>query len=199
MKDFYLSLLRDQTTPSELFRSTSQQLAALLLGEASKEIPLEQTRVQTFFGIAPGKKPSCRVVLVPILRAGLSLIPPALALFPNAPIGMFGIRRDEKTAEPHLYYQNLPPLNAHDWIFLLDPMLATGGSARLAVEKLLKAGALEERITLISLIASKMGSGALRSYAPAVKQILGAVDPELNADKFIVPGLGDFGDRFFGT
>ncbi len=199
MKDFYLTILRDQTTASEVFRSTAKQLGSLLLAEAAKEIPMHEAEVETVLGTASGKKPACRIILVPILRAGLALLPTALELFPTAPIGMFGIRRDEKTVEPRLYYQNLPPLTSDDWILVLDPMLATAGSVSLALEKLLEAGARPDRVSLISIIASKLGVETVQKRYPAVKQIIAAVDPELNRDKFIVPGLGDFGDRYFGT
>lgn len=140
-----------------------------------------------------------RVILTTILRSGLAMLPAFVELFPSAPVGFFGIRRDEKTAEPHLYYENLPKISSLDWVFLIDPMLATGGSATLALTKLKESGAHFNQTMLISIVAAQQGADKIRKIFPAITLITAAIDPSLNDRKYIVPGLGDFGDRYFGT
>ena len=196
MRKSYLTLLRNEKTPTDLFRQASHQLACLLAAEASALVSEAGKRVKTPLGEAEGATPSQRIVLVPILRAGLILIPAFLNYFPDAPIGVMGIRRDEKTAIPHLYYENIPSLKPTDRIFILDPMIATGGSALLAIEFLKKKGA--SQLALIGLIGSKEGLDRIEAKYPDLTQIIAAKDPVLNPQKFIVPGLGDFGDRYFG-
>ena len=126
------------------------------------------------------------------------LLPAFIKLFPDAPIGFFGIRRDEKTAEPHLYYENIPELTPNDHLFLLDPMIATGGSSLLALEKLWPRLS-PNQITLVGIISATPGILKIKKRFPVLRIIVAAEDPELNASSYIVPGLGDFGDRFFGT
>ncbi len=186
MKEIFLTRLRDRKTAIHQFRSAAQGLIGLLLDEAADLI-------------SPLKPSAERIVLVPILRAGLAFLDPALKMFPSAPVGILGMRRDERTAIPHLYYQNLPALTQNDWIFILDPMLATGGSSRLALELVQKAGASLSKTVLISIIAAREGTEAIRRHFPETRQVFGAIDPDLDGRKFIVPGLGDFGDRYFGT
>jgi uracil phosphoribosyltransferase len=120
-------------------------------------------------------------------------------LFPQAPIGFFGIRRDEKTALPHLYYENIPTLAPTDRILLLDPMLATGGSALLSLQKLKEKKVDLARATLVTILATPEGMRAVEQAFPEVKIYTVAIDEKLNQHKYIVPGLGDFGDRYFGT
>jgi uracil phosphoribosyltransferase len=128
----------------------------------------------------------------------LTLLPAFLKLFPDAPVGFFGIRRDEKTAKPILYYENIPSLQPTDHLFLLDPMIATAGSSILAIDHL-KTRLSPTQITLVGIISSTPGIQLLKKHFPVVRVIAAAEDPELNPQAFIVPGLGDFGDRFFGT
>jgi uracil phosphoribosyltransferase len=181
MKEHYLEILRKNSSSLLEFRTAAHGLAKLLFADASTRLAHR------------------RVIVVPILRAGLAFLNAALEFFPNAPVGFFGIRRDEKTALPHLYYENLPKISPQDWILLLDPMLATGGSALLALEKLKAAGAVLDQTMLISAISSMPGVDALERRFPQVGHFSAALDLSLNAKKMIVPGLGDFGDRFFGT
>ena len=143
--------------------------------------------------------PNARIILVPILRAGLALLPTFQEIFEAAPIGLLGIRRDEKTALPYLYYEKLPFLSPADQIFILDPMLATGGSANLALDRLAAQGADLDRATLITIIAAREGIHSVKKRHPQVGIYSVAVDEELDSRKYIVPGLGDFGDRYFGT
>ena len=173
-----LATLRDSKTSSALFRRTTSALSPLLVHEATEN------------------KPS---VLVPILRAGLSLLPAFSSAFPEASIGILGIKRDEKTALAGKYYEKLPRLTPNDHILILDPMVATGGTARLALTTLINQGASPSRITLISIIASAEGITSLKKTYPEVSLNILAIDPHLSSEKMILPGLGDFGDRFFGT
>ena len=199
MKEHFLTLLRDRGTAMAPFREAARELARLLAAEASLFLPLQTTHIDTPLAPAAGKRLSQPAVLIPILRAGLALLPAFQELLPEAPIGFFGMRRDEKTALPRLYYENLPPLSPNGWVLLLDPMLATGGSANLAFDRLKSLGQDLAKAILISIIAAPEGVRALKTRHPEVRLITGAVDMKLDAKKFIVPGLGDFGDRFFGT
>jgi len=199
MKDFFLTSLRQASTPTPIFRDSALKLSRILAAEASAHIPLQAIKVSTPCGEASGMAINHRIVLTTILRAGLAMLPAFQELFPAAPIGFFGIRRDEKTALPHMYYQNLPEISRHDWILLIDPMLATGGSAITALNKLEEWGANLSRTLVVSIISAQPGVDALRKRFPEVGLITAATDPGLNDRKFIVPGLGDFGDRFFGT
>ena len=198
MKETLLTKLRDKKTSLKEFRAVAFELADLIAAEAVLEVPTKRAIVETSLSSAAGAITQGRVVLVSILRTGLILLPSFLKLFPDAPIGFFGIRRDEKTAEPHLYYENIPPLLPTDHLFLLDPMIATAGSSICALEKL-TSHLSPNQITLVGIISSTPGIARLKKRFPVVRVITAAEDPELNAQAFIVPGLGDFGDRFFGT
>jgi len=198
MKNILLTKLRDRNSTVVEFRSAAQEMAELLAADAATCVPFKRTRVETTLASAEGAVQQGRVVLVPILRAGLSLLPAFIKLFPDAPVGLFGIRRDEETALPHLYYENLPQILPTDHIFLLDPMIGTGGSSILAIERL-SAHLSPNNITLVNIICSTPGIVNLKKHFPVVRIITAVEDPELNAKAFIVPGLGDFGDRFFGT
>lgn len=181
------------------FRKNAQKLILLLAAEAADFLSLKPTHIQTSFSEITGKILLKPPILIAILRSGLAMLPPFLKLFPDAPIGFFGMRRDEKTFHPHLYYENLPLLQPDDNVFLLDPMIATGGSAALALQKLCEAGARPEKIIFTAILASKQGALLLDERFPQVRRCFAAVDEKLNAQAYIVPGLGDFGDRFFGT
>lgn len=180
MKAELLDQLRDRKISIENFRKISLTLSKLIALEIFQRIDPEQ-----------------RVVLVAILRAGLVLLPAFQDQFMGAPIGLIGIRRDEKTALPHLYYEKLPPLPGSSHILIFDPMLATGGSANLAIN-LLKAHG-KHRMTLISMIAAPQGIELIQKGHPEVSQYTASIDKGLDQKKYIVPGLGDFGDRYFGT
>jgi uracil phosphoribosyltransferase len=199
MKEIFLTLLRQASTQPREFRQAATGLSRLLAAEAARRIPTQRWPIETPLGATDGSRIAHRVVLVIILRAGLAMLDAFEELFPAAPIGFFGMRRDEKTASPMLYYQNLPKLSPKDWVILLDPMLATGGSSSLAIQKLEKAGASLHQTQLVSIVAAQEGFDLIRKRYPAVELISAAVDPKLNDRKFIVPGLGDFGDRYFDT
>ena len=199
MKEVFLTTLRNLETPLTEFRTAAHHLCDLLAAEAINSIPLASHSVHTPLGFSKGAQLSHQVILIAILRAGLIFLPSFQKIFSEAPIGFFGIRRDEETANPRLYYENLPKISDQDWILLLDPMLATGGSSSLAIHHLSQAGASLHRLIHVSVLAAQEGIDLIYKQFPSVKIITAAIDPALNSKKFIVPGLGDFGDRYFGT
>ncbi|MCB1278791.1 uracil phosphoribosyltransferase [Prosthecobacter sp.] len=193
----HLSAIRATDTPSHEFRKHLNLLARLIFSEASRELPLEEISVQTPLALTHGARLARPVIFVPILRAGLGLLDGILPLVPDATVAHIGIKRDEETALPHAYYANLPANLAAADVFLLDPMLATGGSASEAVRQLKEAGAL--RITMICVVSCPEGLAALERAHPDVPIVTAAIDAGLNEKCYIVPGLGDAGDRYFGT
>ncbi len=186
MKQALLTILRDRSISTELYRQTTHRLGQILAVESTAFLSQKQPSIEL-------EEP----VLIPILRSGIALLPPFVEMYPRAPIGMIGIRRDEKTALPHFYYSNLPPISTRAPVFLLDPMVATGGSAVMAVNLLKEAGVEEKRIVFIAILASQEGKQRLQKHFPSLHLQIVQVDPTLNAQKMIVPGLGDFGDRYF--
>jgi uracil phosphoribosyltransferase len=192
-----LSALRDRHTPSDRFRQLAHRVSLLLVAEATRDLALADTAVETPLETTPAKRLAARVVGVPVLRAGLGMLDALLELVPQAQVGYFGLERDEATAVARRYYEKLPGDLAGAVVFLLDPMLATGGSAAMAVESLAARGG--RGVRLLSIVAAPEGIALLRSAAPDATVYTAAVDRELNARKFILPGLGDFGDRLFGT
>lgn len=199
MKKTLITILRNRNTSVEQFRQATDQLGTVLAVESDALFPKATQLVDTPLAQTYGVRFKHEPVLVPILRSGLVLLPPFLRFHPKARVGFIGTRRDEKTAIPELYYSNLPQFNADSPILLLDPMIATGGSAALAINVLKKAGAVEKQITLIAFIASPEGIMRFQKECPEVGLVVAQVDEGLDEKKRIIPGLGDFGDRYFGT
>lgn len=199
MKKTLITILRDKNTSIEQFRQATDQLGTVLAVECDALFPKATLFVDTPLARTHGVRFKHESVLVPILRSGLVLLPPFMRFHPSATVGFIGTRRDEKTAIPELYYSKLPPFSPENPILLLDPMIATGGSAALAVNILKAAGALEKQITLISFIASPEGITRFQKECPEVGVVVAQVDEGLDDKKRIIPGLGDFGDRYFGT
>ena len=193
----HLTQLRDAATPPAEFRLLVQRLAVLLAYEATQDLILEQTEVQTPLTIARGHRLAQRIGLVPILRAGLGMVEPVLNLIPTAEVWHLGLYRDEKTARPVEYYSQLSGSRPVDVALVLDPMLATGGSAVAALASLREWGVGAAK--LLSIIAARDGIQEVERQFPETQIYVCAVDPELNDRKFIVPGLGDAGDRIFNT
>lgn len=193
----HLSQLRDERTSSAEFRQLARQLAGLLAFEATRDLAVGDVLVRTPLCETTGRRLTQRIGLVPILRAGLGLVDPVLQLIPVAEVWHLGLYRDERTAKPVEYYSKLPPGRPVDVAIILDPMLATGGSASLAAETLKRWGV--HQVKLLSLIAAPEGIGELAARCPDIQIIVGAIDERLNERKFIVPGLGDAGDRIFNT
>lgn len=191
-----LAILRDKSTRPEEFRRLTRKLSVLLSFEASRDLPVKEVDIQTPLETTRGSRLAAEVVLVPVLRAGMGMLEPLLEIFPDASVGYVGLERNEQTAVARRYYLKLPDLpNRH--VFLLDPMLATGGSALAAVEALQEAGA--RFIRLLCIVAAPEGIHLLEESCPDLDIYTTAVDRELNERSFIMPGLGDFGDRLFGT
>lgn len=191
-----LSLLRDATTPHEDFRRLTKKLSSLLVFEAARDLPLRQVDIETPLESTTGGRLSAEIVLVPVLRAGMGMLDALLDLFPAASVGHVGLERDEETAIARRYYLKLPDLPDRH-VFLLDPMLATGGSALAAIQALREQGA--RSIRLLCIVAAPEGIALLDKACPDVAIYAAAIDRELDSRKYILPGLGDFGDRLYGT
>lgn len=191
-----LTALRDKTTPPPLFRLLTKRLSLALALEATRTVPTREREVATPLAPARGTAFAAPLVAVPILRAGLGMLEAVSELFPEIAVGYIGLERDHATFQPSSYYSKLPPLR-DAYALLLDPMLATGGSAAAACEKLLAES--PERVTLLSVVAAPEGVRRLQEDFPQVDIVTAAVDERLNDQAYIVPGLGDFGDRLFGT
>lgn len=192
-----VALLRDASTTSRDFKQLVGEIAALMTYEVTRGLPTEAIEVQTPLEVTRGEKIATRIALVPILRAGLGMVESIVQLIPNARVGHIGLYRDHETLEPVSYYFKVPTPVADYQFFLLDPMLATGGSAAEAADELKRAGATD--ISLLSLVAAPEGVAFFRARHPDIAITVAALDRELNDDGYILPGLGDAGDRIFGT
>lgn len=192
-----LVTLRDATTAPETFRRMAVRISLLLAAEATRDIPTVDQSVVTPVGPATGRRVAPGVVVVPVLRAGLGMLDAVLELLPDARVGHIGLQRDELTAVASRYYAKLPPDLRGSYVLMIDPMLATGGSAVAALDMLRAAGATEVR--MICIVAAPEGIALVERHHPDVHIYTPVVDRGLNAQKFIVPGLGDFGDRLYGT
>ena len=192
-----LTRLRDERTPPSEFRRLARRVSLLLTAEATRDLPLRNFEVVTPLEKTGTKRLASRVVAVPVLRAGLGMLDAFLELVPSAQVGYFGLERNEETAEARRYYEKVPEQLGTAVVFLLDPMLATGGSATLALDGLKGLGA--ERIRLLSIVAAPEGVAQIEKAVPDATVYTAALDRELNDKKYILPGLGDFGDRLYGT
>lgn len=196
VQDTLLSL-RDERTGHEDFRRMAVRISVLLAAEALRSLPTRPATVMTPLGEAPGQRVAIGVVVVPVLRAGLGMLEAVLELVPGARVGHIGLQRDEQTAVASRYYAKLPPNLADSHVLIIDPMLATGGSAVEALDLLKDAGA--RRIQMICIVAAPEGIALVEERHPDVEIFTPVVDRGLNDRKFILPGLGDFGDRLYGT
>lgn len=193
-----LGILRDAATGPALFRQVVGEVATLLAYEATSDIELDGRSIDTWAGpLTVGRCDQTRITLVPILRAGLGFLPGVQVLLPSAPVSVIGLRRDEETLQPQAYYQRLVHDIAGRTALLIDPMLATGGSAIAAIDTLKAAGCA--RIKAIFLVAAPEGLRALEAAHPDTEVFAAAIDSHLNDHGYILPGLGDAGDRIFGT
>jgi uracil phosphoribosyltransferase len=193
----HITRLRDQSTPPAEFRQLVHRLASLLAYEATKDLLSKPVMVQTPLAKTEGRQLAQRIGLIPILRAGLGMVDPVLELIPTAEVWHLGLYRDEETAKPIKYYSKLPPERPVDVALILDPMLATGGSAVDALTTLRDWGV--PHVKLLSLIAAEEGVKRVNFEFPNSQIYVCQIDPILNDRKFIVPGLGDAGDRIFNT
>ena len=191
-----LAALRDRSTPPPLFRLLAKRLALVLCVEATRSMPTASVEVETPLAKTTGARLAKPLVAVPVLRAGLGMLEAVTELFPEVTVGYVGLERDHATFEPALYYAKFPPLEGCTAL-LLDPMLATGASAAAACDALQNAGA--EQIILLSVVSAPEGIAHLHKLHPEVAVITASIDDGLDDHAYIVPGLGDFGDRLFGT
>jgi len=189
--------LRDETTPPKIFRELVGEIATLLLYEATADLPTEPRQVKTPLAPHTGARLRDKIGLVPVLRAGIGMVEAALELMPEAQVWHIGLFRDEHTLRPIEYYNKLPSSATVQLCLVLDPMLATGGSASATIDILKKWGA--KRVKYVGIIAAPEGVRALTDAHPDVPIHVAALDERLNAKGYIVPGLGDAGDRQFGT
>ena len=189
--------LRDVRTAPPEFRRAANRISVLLAAEALRNVPSRPHTVETPLGPADGKIVHGDVVVVPVLRAGLGMLDAVLELLPAARVGHIGLQRDEATAIASKYYTKLPPDLADSFVLMIDPMLATGGSAVAAIDLLKAAGARTLRI--ICIVAAPEGVALVERHHPEIAIYTPVIDRELNPHKYIVPGLGDFGDRLYGT
>lgn len=191
-----LSHLRDKSTPPEQFRWLAENLTTLLVLQATYGVPTREVMVETPLQTTPGKVLAQPLAAVPVLRAGLGMLQSVVRLFPDVAVGYIGLERNEDTAIARSYYSKLPDVR-NRYTLCLDPMLATGGSAAQAVSLIKSAGA--SRVTMVSVVSAPEGVEHLQSRHPDINIVTAALDEGLNERKYILPGLGDFGDRLYGT
>jgi len=193
----HVAVLRDQGTSRESFRAALAEAAAILAYEATRDLPTVAFEVQTPLEPAAAQRPAKDIVVVAVLRAGLGLVDGFLRLVPEAAIGHVGLARNEATLEPESYYERLPAAIPDATVFVVDPMLATGGSAAEALRRVRAAGAQDVR--LVCLVAAPEGIDAVRAVEPEIPIVVATLDRGLDERGYIRPGLGDAGDRMFGT
>lgn len=192
-----LTIMRDQNTSTKDFRDNLDEIGSLMVYETTRDLPLTEVEVQTPITKTTGCKLAKDVVIVPILRAGLGMTQGILDLIPTAKVAHVGLFRDEETLEPHTYFEKYPKNIEDAVVYVVDPMLATGGSSVAAIDMVKKQGAKD--IKLVCLVGAQEGVDNVQKHHPDVDIYLAALDDHLNEKGYIVPGLGDAGDRIFGT
>ena len=194
-----LSVLRDKNTPSPVFRQLVEELVTLLAYEATREVKTEEVSIETPVTVAKGRKLSRpRPIIIPVLRAGLGMLEGIVKLLPTAEVGFLGIKRNEETLQPYTYANRLPDDLTGRQVFIIDPMLATGGTLIDSIDYVFDRGATD--VTCICLLGAPEGVAAVQEHVGDrnVQIVLGALDEKLNEHGYIVPGLGDDGDRLYG-
>lgn len=191
-----LTQLRDASTHPSVFRTLTRRLTTVLVLEATRDLPAASREVQTPLEATEGTQLAPGPVAVPVLRAGLGMLEAVTDLFPGVSVGYIGLERDERTLEPSSYYEKLPPMEGKHAL-LLDPMLATGGTAARACAAIKSRGAASVR--MVCIVAAPEGARRLEESDPDVAVFTAALDRQLNDVGYILPGLGDFGDRLYGT
>lgn len=197
LAEHYLTQLRDKSTPPDRFRALTKKLTLLLVVEAARHLSVRPLTVDTPMETHVGSELDEGLTVVPILRAGLGMLDPIVELFPDVSVGYIGLERDHATAVASSYYAKLPPGMHRRLTLVLDPMLATGGSASNAVTRVKATGA--SRVVMLCMVAAPEGVEVLNAAHPDVPIFTAALDRQLNDRKYILPGLGDFGDRLYGT
>jgi uracil phosphoribosyltransferase len=195
--DHSLTILRDKNTKTEEFRRHADIVSKILILEATKHMSLQEKNIETPLSAFSGKELKDEVIIVPVLRAGLAMLFATREMLPNASVGFIGLERDEKTAIAREYYKKIPKILSENIVFVVDPMLATGGSMDDTLKAVKDRGA--KRLVCVSIVSAPEGVKRVQSNHPDVPIITAAMDSNLNDKAYIVPGLGDFGDRYFGT
>lgn len=192
-----LSLIRDEKTGTKDFRQTVSEIGMLMAFEVTRNLPMKDIKIQTPVSQADCKTLASEVVIVPIIRAGLGMVEGITALIPTAKVGHVGMYRDEETLEPHQYYAKFPPMIVDAEVLVVDPMLATGGSVSHTVKILKEAGV--KHIKYVGIVGAPEGVKRVQKDHPDIDIYLASLDEKLNENGYIVPGLGDCGDRLYGT
>ena len=192
-----LTVMRDKNTGTKEFRENLDEIGSLMVYEVTRDLPVDDVEIETPICSYTGKTLESPVVVAPILRAGLGMVTGILSLIPTAKVAHIGLYRDEKTLEPHTYFEKYPSTIPEATVLIVDPMLATGGSANAAIDMVKRQGA--KNIKLVCLVGAPEGVKAVERAHPDVDIYLAALDEKLNENGYIVPGLGDAGDRIFGT
>lgn len=192
-----LTILRDKNTLTALYRRHAALASQILIIESTRDIALQEKEIETPLAKITGSEIQQSLVIVPVLRAGISMLNPALDLLPFASVGFIGLERNEETAIAREYYQKFPDSLENKHVLVIDPMLATGGSLIDTISAL--NGRKPASIRVICMVAAPEGIKALKDYAPDIDIYVAAIDEKLDESKFIIPGLGDFGDRYFNT
>lgn len=192
-----LALIRDEETCTKDFRQTVSEMATLMAYEITRELPTRKIEVQTPVSLAKAETLAKEVVIIPILRAGLGMVEGISSLIPTAKVGHLGLYRDEKTLEPHTYYAKFPECIAEATVLLVDPMLATGGTVAKSIEILKEQGVKD--IAFVGIVGAPEGVRRVHKDHPEVNIFLASLDEKLDERGYIVPGLGDCGDRLYGT
>lgn len=192
-----LSIMREEKTSNYIFKQNLDEIAMLMAYEVTKDYPLKEKEIKTLICKTTGYELDKDIILVPILRAGVGLVDGFRRIMPTAKVGHIGMYRDEETLIPHEYYAKFPKGLENAKVIVLDPMLATGGSADMAIQNIKDRGAKD--IELVCLVGAPEGVKYIEEHHPDVKLTLAALDEKLNDKGYIVPGLGDAGDRLFGT
>ena len=195
--DHKMSIIRDKNTNTKNFREGVNEIGGLITFEITRDLPLKDVEIETPIQTYVSRQLAKDVIVVPILRAGLGMVDGIQMIIPTAKVGHVGMYRDEKTLEPHEYYAKFPNEIVHGTVLVVDPMLATGGSASAAIAAVKKRGATD--IRYVGLVGCPEGVARLNRDHPDVDIYLAAMDEKLNEQGYIVPGLGDCGDRLFGT
>lgn len=192
-----ITMLRDKTCSTKMFREVTDEISALMVYEISRDLKLKEKEIETPIAKTIGYELSQEIVIVPILRAGLGMTQGIQNLIPSLKVAHIGMYRDHDTHIPHVYYAKFPENIKHAKVFILDPLLATGGSVEVAIDKLKEQGAKD--ITVVSIIGVMEGINRIKEKHPEIMIYLGSLDERLNENAYIVPGVGDAGDRLFDT
>lgn len=199
IKKLFLTKLRDKNISRTDFRNAAYAISHIMAQESLAHVETKTIDVQTPIAPTKGIKLKPSVTLIPILRSGMVMLRPFLHYYKDAQIGIIGLKRDEQTAKAHLYYQNIPPIKPEDTVIIIDPMISTGGTGIETLRILKQLGVKEKNIIFASIICAPEGIEAMLAEFPLITILQAGIDEKLNQDKFIVPGLGDFGDRYYGT